>query len=244
MKHREVARIASRDLSGGATLPEVTEDLSRLASAALEGAVRFSRRALDARLGAPVAILHDGTLRPAFVVMGMGKLGALELNFSSTSTSSTSTRRIRGGRREARAPFRCTNISSGWERRSPGSFRKRRRRVRLPGGLRLRPEGTRGELANSLRSAEIYYESWGQTWERAALIKACPWRGTSPREEFLRSVVPFVYRKSLDFTAIEEIKGMKDRINLEAARSLRSDRDVKLGLGGSGRSSSLPRRTS
>ncbi len=84
MKHREVARIGARDLSGGAPLPEVTEDLSRLASAALEGAVRFSRRALDARLGAPVAIDPDGTRRPArFVVMGMGKLGALELNFSS-----------------------------------------------------------------------------------------------------------------------------------------------------------------
>ena len=86
--------------------------------------------------------------------------------------------------------------------------------------LRLRPEGTRGELANSLRSAEIYYESWGQTWERAALIKACPVAGDlSLGEEFLRSVVPFVYRKYLDFTAIEEIKGMKDRINLAAARS-------------------------
>jgi len=85
MKHREVARIAARDLSGVAPLPEVTEDLSRLASAALEGAVRFSRRALDARLGAPIVIDPDGTRRPGrFVVMGMGEnWGALELNFSS-----------------------------------------------------------------------------------------------------------------------------------------------------------------
>jgi len=235
MKHREVARIAARDLSGIAPLREVTEDLSRLASAALEGAVRFSRRTLDARLGEPIAILPDGTRRPArFVVMGMGKLGALELNFSSDidivflyetdqggtegAASSVSLHEyfVRLGEAVARIVSEATE--DGFVFRVD---------------LRLRPEGTRGELVNSLRSAEIYYESWGQTWERAALIKACPVAGDlSLGEEFLRSVVPFVYRKNLDFTAIEEIKGMKDRINLAAARSLRSDRDVKLGLGG------------
>ncbi|MEK7366076.1 MAG: bifunctional [glutamate--ammonia ligase]-adenylyl-L-tyrosine phosphorylase/[glutamate--ammonia-ligase] adenylyltransferase, partial [Candidatus Deferrimicrobiota bacterium] len=235
MKHREIARIAARDLSGVAPLPEVTEDLSRLASAALEGAVRYSRRALDARLGAPVAILSDGTRRPArFVVMGMGKLGALELNFSSdidivylyeTDQGCTegTARSVSLHEYFVRLGEAVTRIVS--EATEDGFvFRV---------DLRLRPEGTRGELANSLRSAEIYYESWGQTWERAALIKACPVAGDlSLGEEFLRSVVPFVYRKYLDFTAIEEIKGMKDRINLAAARSLRSDRDVKLGLGG------------
>jgi len=235
MKHREVARIAARDLSGVAPLPEVTEDLSRLASAALEGAVRFSRRALDARLGAPVAILPDGTRRPArFVVLGMGKLGALELNFSSdidivylyeTDEGGTegAARSVSPHEYFVRLGEAITRIVS--EATEDGFvFRV---------DLRLRPEGTRGELANSLRSAEIYYESWGQTWERAALIKASPAAGDlSLGEEFLRSVVPFVYRKYLDFTAIEEIKGMKDRINLAAARSLRSDRDVKLGLGG------------
>ncbi|MCR4309667.1 MAG: bifunctional [glutamate--ammonia ligase]-adenylyl-L-tyrosine phosphorylase/[glutamate--ammonia-ligase] adenylyltransferase [Deltaproteobacteria bacterium] len=235
MKHREVARIAARDLSGVAPLPEVTEDLSRLASAALEGAIRFSRRALDARLGAPVAFLPDGTRRPGrFVVMGMGKLGALELNFSSdidiVYLYETDQGETEGAARSVslheyfiRLGEAVTRIVS--EATEDGFvFRV---------DLRLRPEGTRGELANSLRSAEIYYESWGQTWERAALIKACPVAGDlSLGEEFLRSVVPFVYRKYLDFTAIEEIKGMKDRINLATARSLRSDRDVKLGLGG------------
>ncbi|MDO8737368.1 bifunctional [glutamate--ammonia ligase]-adenylyl-L-tyrosine phosphorylase/[glutamate--ammonia-ligase] adenylyltransferase [Candidatus Deferrimicrobium sp.] len=235
MKHREVARIAARDLSGVAPLPEVTEDLSRLASAALEGAIRFSRRALDARLGAPVAFLPDGTRRLGrFVVMGMGKLGALELNFSSdidiVYLYETDQGETEGAARSVslheyfiRLGEAVTRIVS--EATEDGFvFRV---------DLRLRPEGTRGELANSLRSAEIYYESWGQTWERAALIKACPVAGDlSLGEEFLRSVVPFVYRKYLDFTAIEEIKGMKDRINLATARSLRSDRDVKLGLGG------------
>ncbi|MHB1012604.1 MAG: [protein-PII] uridylyltransferase family protein [Desulfobacteria bacterium] len=235
MKHREIARIAARDLSGVAPLPEVTEDLSRLASAALEGAVRFSRRSLDARLGAPVAILPDGARRPArFVVMGMGKLGALELNFSSDIDILYLYETDQGG---TEGTARSVSLHEYFVRLGEAVTRI----VSEATGdgfvfrvdLRLRPEGTRGELANSLRSAEIYYESWGQTWERAALIKACPVAGDlSLGEEFLRSVVPFVYRKYLDFTAIEEIKGMKDRINLAAARSLRSDRDVKLGLGG------------
>ena len=99
--------------------------------------------------------------------------------------------------------------------------------------LRLRPEGTRGELVNSQRAAEIYYESWGQTWERAALIKARPVAGDLPLgEEFLRSVVPFVFRKYMDFTSIEEIKGMKDRINQAAVRGRKEERDLKLGVGG------------
>jgi glutamate-ammonia-ligase adenylyltransferase len=99
--------------------------------------------------------------------------------------------------------------------------------------LRLRPEGTKGDLANSLRSAEIHYESWGQTWERGALIKARPIAGDlAVGEEFLRIVTPFVYRKYLDFTSIEEIKEMKERINLASARARRAGRDLKLGPGG------------
>jgi glutamate-ammonia-ligase adenylyltransferase len=99
--------------------------------------------------------------------------------------------------------------------------------------LRLRPEGTRGELVNSLRSAEIYYESWGQTWERAALIKARPVAGDrSLGEEFLKGLVPFVFRKHMDFTSIEEIQEMKDRINRAAVRGRKEGPDLKLGAGG------------
>ncbi|MBP2687056.1 MAG: (Glutamate--ammonia-ligase) adenylyltransferase, partial [Deltaproteobacteria bacterium] len=229
MKHLEVARIAARDLSGIAPLPEVTEDLSRLASASLSAAVRFSRRALDARLGEPMAILPDGTRRAGrFVVMGMGKLGARELNFSSDIDLLYLYETDQGGTEGA---ARSVSLHEYFIRLGEAVSRIVSEATEdgfvFRVDLRLRPEGTRGELANSLRSAEIYYESWGQTWERAALIKACPVAGDlSLGEEFLRSVVPFVYRKYLDFTAIEEIKGMKDRINLAAARSLRSDRDV------------------
>ncbi|MGE5248116.1 MAG: bifunctional [glutamate--ammonia ligase]-adenylyl-L-tyrosine phosphorylase/[glutamate--ammonia-ligase] adenylyltransferase [Verrucomicrobiota bacterium] len=235
MKHREMTRIATRDLAGISALHEVTEALSDLASAALEGAVRFARRTLTAKAGEPMVSSPDGTRRPCrFVVMGMGKLGGMELNFSSDVDliyfCETDRGETEGGPQPlsfhqyfVRLGEMVTRIIS--EATEDGFvFRV---------DLRLRPEGTRGELVTSLRAAEIYYESWGQTWERAALIKARPVAGDrSLGEEFLRSVVPFVYRKYLDFTSIEEIKGMKDRINQAAVRGRRDERDLKLGAGG------------
>jgi glutamate-ammonia-ligase adenylyltransferase len=99
--------------------------------------------------------------------------------------------------------------------------------------LRLRPEGRSGGIASSLRSCEIYYESWGQTWERQALIKARPIAGDSVLgEKFQRLVAPFVYRQYLDFSALEEIRAMKERINLAVREDRRARRNVKLGYGG------------
>ena len=77
--------------------------------------------------------------------------------------------------------------------------------------LRLRPEGQRGDITSSLRSHEVYYEAWGATWERAAMIKARPVAGDMELgNRFLAMIRPFVYRKYLDYSAIEEIKAMKD----------------------------------
>ncbi|MGH9895531.1 MAG: bifunctional [glutamate--ammonia ligase]-adenylyl-L-tyrosine phosphorylase/[glutamate--ammonia-ligase] adenylyltransferase, partial [bacterium] len=82
--------------------------------------------------------------------------------------------------------------------------------------LRLRPHGKSGKITNSLRGAEVYYESWGDTWERAALIKASPVAGDLELgKEFLRRVEPFVFRRYLDFTAIEEIQALKIRLERE-----------------------------
>ena len=235
LKHREMTRIAARDLAGLSPLPEVTEDLSALASATLDAAVRFARRTISGKAGEPMAVLPDGTRRPCrFVVLGMGKLGGLELNFSSDVDLiylyETDQGEVEGGPQPlslhqyfVRLGETVSRIIS--EATEDGFvFRV---------DLRLRPEGTRGELVNSLRAAEIYYESWGQTWERAALIKARPVAGDlSLGEEFLRSLVPFVFRKYMDFTSIEEIKGMKDRINQAAVRGRKGERDLKLGAGG------------
>ncbi|MGE5807799.1 MAG: bifunctional [glutamate--ammonia ligase]-adenylyl-L-tyrosine phosphorylase/[glutamate--ammonia-ligase] adenylyltransferase, partial [Nitrospirota bacterium] len=99
--------------------------------------------------------------------------------------------------------------------------------------LRLRPEGQGGPLAQSLGGYEIYYESWGQTWERAALIKARPVAGDDAvGREFLERIAPFVYRKYLDYGAIVEIRDMKQKINKDVEQKGRAHRDVKLGYGG------------
>ncbi len=236
IKWREVARIAARDLSGLSDLTAVMADLSSLASSALDAAVAFGRRQLDARYGIPWAG-EGADRRPArFVVFGMGKFGALELNFSSDidliyfyETDRGATEGGTGGKSVSLHEYfvRLSEIVT----RIVSEITEDGFVFRID--MRLRPEGSKGDLACSLRSAEIYYESWGMTWERGAMIKARPVAGDiSLGEEFLRIISPFVFRKYLDFTAVEEIKEMKEKINLESARKRIGGRDLKLGIGG------------
>jgi len=235
MKLREMARIAARDLGGLSPLSCVTRELSSLASAALDGAVQFARKALSAKFGEPMAIFPDGARRPyRFVVLGMGKLGGLELNFSSDVDLIYI---YESGRWEAADNQKSLSPHQYFVR--VGEMVTRIMQEATDEGfvfrvdLRLRPEGTRGELAISQRAAESYYESYGQIWERAALIKARPVAGDlSLGEELLRTLVPFVFRKYMDFTYIVEIKDLKDRINQAAIRSRKEERDLKLGAGG------------
>ena len=98
--------------------------------------------------------------------------------------------------------------------------------------LELRPEGNSGEIVNSLTSCEIYYQSWGRTWERQALIKARVSAGSENLgKEFFEMIEPFIYRRSLDFEAIEEIKSMKYQIN-KSLKGKHSKGNIKLGFGG------------
>ena len=234
---RETARIAARDLAGLSPLPEVMGDLSALASAALTGAVVFARRKLSDRYGRPLIDTVGGGRRACgFCVLGMGKLGGRELNFSSDIDLiylyETERGMTEGGDGKEHASLHeyfvrlCEVVTRILSETTDDGFVFRV-------DLRLRPDGTRGELANSLPAAEFYYEAWGQTWERAAMIKARPVAGDAwVGEGFLRAIAPFVYRKYLDFTSIEEIKEMKDRIDLASARARSHARDLKLGIGG------------
>ena len=234
---REFTAIAARDLSGSAALAEVTEDLSGLAAACLSGAIRFARRQLAGRYGIPRVEEGDRPGRECrFVVLGMGKLGAGELNVSSDIDLiylyETDRGKTEGGTEgEQITPHQyfvrlCEMIT-----RFVSEVTEDGLVFRVD--LRLRPDGSKGALANSLHAAEIYYESWGQTWERGAMIKAHPVAGDAALgKEFLRAITPFVYRKYLDFTSIEEILELKDRVDQTAARSREKGRDIKLGHGG------------
>ena len=99
--------------------------------------------------------------------------------------------------------------------------------------LRLRPEGNNGEMAISLRGAEVYYENWGQSWERAALLKARPVAGSIPLgEQLLKILEPFIYRRFLDYAMIEDIKVMKQKIDRSLTREREGELNLKLGQGG------------
>ncbi len=240
-RKQEMLRIGLRDLLGKAELRETVEDLSDLAEVCLQKAYLWANDALTKRHGRPVVEQSDGTRTSAgFAVIAMGKLGGRELNFSSdvdlmyvyTADGETEgvpladgvvTNKITNHQYFVKLAEKMTAVIN--EKTVDGFvFRV---------DLRLRPEGQRGPLAQSLGGYEIYYESWGQTWERSALIKARPVAGEERvGAEFLERIAPFVYRKYLDYGAIAEIGDMKQRINKDVEQKGKTYREVKLGYGG------------
>lgn len=239
LKQREYLRIGTRDLLRIAPLEETTRELSDLASACLDAAVKFSIKRHKAAHGSPVYAGADGIEKEAeLTVIGMGKLGGRELNFSSDidiiyiySSDKGDTTGVEGKDNSAISLHAFFVKASMMVTKLISSVTEDGFVFRVD--LDLRPEGKSGDAANSLRSAEVYYESWGQMWERAAMIKARPVAGsTELGEEFLSMIRPFVFRKYLDFTAIEEIKSMKEKIDLSLLRRNPDAIDVKLGAGG------------
>jgi len=238
-RNREYLRLGLRDLLHLATMQETTAGLSDLAGACLEVAHGFCLNELVARYGEPVYTGEDGIERTAgFSIIALGKLGGGELNFCSDidllyiyTTEKGESRGIEGRKRSA------LDLHTFFQRLGR-QVTKMISTVTEDGfvfrvDLDLRPEGRSGELVNSLRSAEVYYESWGRTWERSAMIKARPVAGDKGLgKEFLKMIHPFVYRRSIDFTALEEIKTMKERIDIDLLRRSPDVIDVKLGEGG------------
>ena len=167
-KQRETLRIAYGDIIRGHRLPTVASQISYLADAIVEAAIRAARRALEAKRGVPRR--HDG--KPArFVALGMGKLGGVELNYSSdidliflydTDGKTDGTRTVTNGEFFDRLARDVLQLLS--EPTAMGSA------YRVD--LRLRPEGERGPLVHSFEQAVRYYDVLGRTWERQAYVKA------------------------------------------------------------------------
>jgi glutamate-ammonia-ligase adenylyltransferase len=240
-RKREMLRIGLRDLLGKADLQETVSDLSDLAEVCLQKAYEWADAGLRKRHGKPVIENPDATTTAAgFAVIAMGKLGGRELNFSSDVdliARHTAHGDTAGGAPSAGSVSgRITNhqyFVKLAERMSAAINEKTADGFVFRVDLRLRPEGQRGPLAQSLGGYEIYYESWGQTWERSALLKARPVAGDEGvGGEFMKRIAPFVYRKYLDFGAIAEIREMKRKINQDVEQKGRTHRDVKLGYGG------------
>jgi len=241
LKVQEILRIGLQDLVGRQPLAGITEELSNLADVILEAAYQICQAELIQRHGVPQLTDESGRTRECpFVILGLGKLGGRELNFSSDIDLVF----VYEGEGEAAGipgpgGVRLGRITNQEFFRKLGEMLVKGVGEVTPEGhlyrvdLRLRPEGRSGGIASSLRSCEIYYEAWGQTWERQALIKTRPVAGDHTLgEKFQRLVAPFVYRQYLDFGALEEIRAMKERINLSVAQDKRARRNVKLGYGG------------
>jgi glutamate-ammonia-ligase adenylyltransferase len=242
-KFREILRIASRDLCGVADLAEVTGELSALAAASLQRSYEICDTVLRSEYGAPLlASAADQLAAEAeFTIFGMGKFGGRELNFSSDidliyfySSEKGMTAGIPGPLGETRNRLHLHQYFCKLGEmitRAVGQATEDGFVFRVD--LRLRPEGNSGEMANSLRSAEIYYESWGQSWERAAMIKARPVAGNIPLgERLLKNLEPFVYRRFLDYGMVEDIKVMKQKIDRSLTREREGELNLKLGRGG------------
>jgi glutamate-ammonia-ligase adenylyltransferase len=240
-KYREILRIAARDLNGLAPLEEVTAELSALAAASLQMAYEIARAALVAEHGLPLMETADGWREADLTIIGMGKLGGRELNFSSDIDIIYFYSSDRGG--TAGIPNEQGGFS---EKISLHAFFVKlaemiTRAISQATGdgfvfrvdLGLRPEGKSGDMAVSVRSAEIYYESWGQFWERAAMLKARPVAGSLELgDQFLRLIEPFIYRKYLDYNLIDDIMAMKKKIDASLAREMEGEYNIKLGRGG------------
>jgi glutamate-ammonia-ligase adenylyltransferase len=232
--HREYLRIGLADLTGRYDVDTTMAELSELAAGLFDAAYRWARRTLHEQYGNFVPAPHESDAENSFVVLALGKLGGSELNFSSDvdvmylyTADSEETGGGPRGKLQAREFFTrlAELITRVLQEVTPSGFAFRV-------DLRLRPEGVNGPIVNSLNDALIYYEAYGQTWERSALIQARPIAGELDLgERFLREVRPFIYRRYLDYTTVADMKDMKARVDTRMSDKV-SRGNVKLGRGG------------
>lgn len=230
LRHREMLRIIWRDLTGQADLAETTGDLSDLADACVDLALTRLAGWLERDCGTPIG--EGSGSRQQLVVIGMGKLGARELNLSSDidlifaypeegdtrgAPKQLSNHEFftRLGRRLIKALDAATD--DGFVFRVD---------------MRLRPWGASGALAAGFDAMEGYYEEQGRPWERYAMIKARVIAGDAVAgEQLMKRLRPFVYRRYLDYSALGALREMKGMIAREVQRKGMAQ-NIKLGSGG------------
>lgn len=230
---RERLRVAARELLGqdGGDVDTTARELSDLAQVCVELAVAEALRWAEERFGTPVSA---GGERCAFTVLGMGKLGGRELNVGSDVDLLPFYETDEG---EVRREGACSDQSLHEHfTRVTQRFTATLEDVTEDGAcwrvdLRLRPEGSRGPLVNALAAAERYYETWGRTWERAALLRARPVGGDlSFGERLLSALSGFVWRRVIDPRIAQEMTHLVHRARAELSDE--PERDLKHGVGG------------
>ncbi len=232
-KRRAALLIGLADIDGRWPLEHVCESLSRFADTAVS--IACAHLLDQARREGLVELPHRGDPEwdSGLIVLGLGKLGANELNYSSDIDLIIlydDEKIAYRGQRSIQEMFvaLARDLVRILEERTADGYVFRT-------DLRLRPDPGATPLALSVLAAETYYESMGQNWERAAMIKArCIAGDKSAGEAFLRLLRPFIWRKNLDFAAIQDIHSIKRQIDAHkgGGRIAVAGHDIKLGRGG------------
>ena len=229
-RHREMVRIAIRDLAGWATLDNTLTDVSQLACAIVDATLNRLYCWQCKESGTPYG---EQSKKPQhLVVIGMGKLGGGELNFSSDIDLIFAF--PENGKTKGRRPA-ITNeefftrlgrrLISAIDKNSANGFVFRV-------DMRLRPFGSSGALAMDFDALEEYYQNYGREWERYAWIRGSVIAGDKQFGQMLMDRLrPFIYRRYIDFGVFESLREMKQLIMREVKKKGKHD-DVKLGSGG------------
>ncbi len=223
--------VALADLSGEFALEEVTLRLSQMASTALEASLKLLLAEAHRR-GEIAWQADEAAFGSGIIILGMGKLGAYELNYSSDIDLIVLFEKDRLGYQGRHNEQHFMNrlaqdlVLIMQERTADGYvFRT---------DLRLRPDPASTPPAINTTAAIYYYESVGQNWERAAMIKARPVAGDMDAgQQFLKTLSPFMWRRSLDFAAIQDIHSIKRQMDSHQNKKIRlQGHNIKLGTGG------------
>ena len=233
LKGQMAVLVALADLGGVWDLEQVTGTLTEFADRAVDTALTHFLAAEIRRGKLPGMTLGDLSSGAGVVVLAMGKMGAFELNYSSDIDLICLFDETRYGEEAGEARAALIRVI----RRMAGMLSD----ITDAGyvfrtDLRLRPDPSVTPVCLSMDAAERYYESLGRTWERAAYIKARPAAGDlAAGQTFLDTLRPFVWRRHLDFVAIQDAHDMRLRIRAHKGLSGRltlEDHNMKLGIGG------------
>ena len=232
-KRRAALLVGLADIAGLWPLERVTGALSDFADLAIDAATAHLLREAAAAGGFRLRDTADPCRNCGFIIIGMGKLGARELNYSSDVDLIALYDR---DRISTDAPDALQKVFVRLVRSLVKILDERTAEgYVLRTDFRLRPDPAATPLAISTEAAELYYESLGQNWERAAMIKARPVAGDREAgAQFLRLLTPYVWRKHLDFAAIQDIHSIKRQINAHRGGGsvALAGHNIKVGRGG------------
>jgi len=252
-RRREMLRIGVRDLLRLADVVETTASLSDLASILIDEAYRIVDADLRAQYGIPSHKNRQGRwVETGFTVIGMGKLGGHELNYSSDvdvlyvcESHEGETRQAQSRRAKPKGPAQGGISNEEYFERLARDLTKVLTEQTHEGfvyrvDLRLRAEGSVGQLTRSLDDYAKYYRTRGQVWERLSLLKAWPVAGSMKvGKAFIKMVQPFVLAPSLKrldveqgLAIVKEVRSVKEKIDAKMAERGHEQRNVKLGVGG------------